>query len=132
MNDKNLHIVHIIPWLGFGGAERSVVDLVNHSNPLIRYTIILFFDHKPFAALITSSNVQIKVVQKRGKLSLGLLFALKKLLKQLQPDVVHTHLFGGDVWGRLAAKNNRAAWSGGCPGHAQEKYCGSPGPWNHN
>ena len=98
-------IVHIIPTLRFGGAERFVVDLIkggDHEN--FKYSIVLFFDDQPLAKELESLDADIKVVEKKGKIDLGLVGRLKEVLAEMEPDIVHTHLFGADVWGRLAAK----------------------------
>ncbi len=104
MNTDKIHVVHIIPSLGFGGAERCVVDIINHSSEEFRYSIIVFFDKIPLAKEITKKDVTIKVVSKKGKLSLHLIRDIREVLLELQPDVVHTHIFGADMWGRIAAK----------------------------
>lgn len=101
---KKMHICHIIPTLAFGGAERFVVDLINHASNDIRFTIIILKDHKPLAHDIVTDDVNIVLVEKLGKVSLGLFHALEEVLEDIQPDIVHTHLFGGDFWGRVAAK----------------------------
>ena len=97
------HIVQIIPALGYGGAERFVVDLVNHSDSeKYRFTVIVFFDNIPLKALI-SKKVEVILVEKKSKLDFGFLNRLEKKLAELKPDLVHGHLFAGDFWGRLAA-----------------------------
>lgn len=99
-----LHVVHIIPTLTYGGAERFVVDLINASDPAqVRFTIIILQNNQPLSADIQSGKAEIIVVPKRGKISILLFFELQKTLRRLHPDVVHTHLFGGDFWGRVAA-----------------------------
>lgn len=97
------HIVHIIPTLNFGGAERFVIELVNNSSDTFRHTIVTLFDELPLRPTL-KDDTDVVVVPKRGKLSLHLFEDLRKKLLELRPDVVHTHLFGGDVWGRTAAK----------------------------
>jgi len=97
------HIVQIIPALGYGGAERFVVDLINHSDSKkYRFTVIVFFDNVPLKALI-SKKAEVILVEKKSKLDFGFLNRLEKKLAELQPDLVHGHLFAGDFWGRLAA-----------------------------
>ncbi len=98
------HIVHILPALPFGGAEKMVVELIRHANrDEFSFSIITLFDNNPLAAELPP-DVPVFVVPKKGKLDIGLINRIKKQLQILQPDIVHTHLFGGDVWGRLAAR----------------------------
>jgi len=97
------HIVQIIPALGYGGAERLVVDLINNSDiQKYRFTVIVFFDDTPLKALI-KKNVEVVLVEKKSKLDFSFLNRLEKKLAELKPDLVHGHLFAGDFWGRLAA-----------------------------
>jgi glycosyltransferase involved in cell wall biosynthesis len=104
MLKKQLHIVHIIPSLYFGGAERFVVDLVTASDPeRFRFTIISFSPLIPLAQELNSKTTKVLVLQKRGRLSLHLFFDLYRTLKKLQPDLVHTNMFSPDLWGRIVA-----------------------------
>ena len=98
------HIVHIIPTLRFGGAERFVVDVINQADPTkFRFSIITFFNDNPLAAQITNKNTSVIVVSKTNKLGIGLTEKINQKLSELKPDLVHTHLFGADVWGKRAA-----------------------------
>jgi len=100
-SDKNkTKIIHIIPTLNFGGAERFVVDLVNNSEKF-DYSILVFKNEIPLAKEILKSDVKAHILEKKNLF--GFVKDLKNKLKELQPDIVHTHLFGGDVYGRLAA-----------------------------
>lgn len=99
-----MHIVHIIPTLSFGGAERTVVDIINNASDEFQFSVIVFSTETPLKDQITRKGVQIIYVPKKGQVSWHLFGDIKKELKKLQPDVVHTHLFGGDLWGRLAAR----------------------------
>jgi len=99
------HIVHIIPALPFGGAEKTIINLVNHSERTrFKYSIIVFSRHNPMAKLLKKGVADLRVVEKKGKLDLGLFERIQGELAGLKPDLVHTHLFGADFYGRLAAK----------------------------
>jgi glycosyltransferase involved in cell wall biosynthesis len=101
--NKPIHIVHIISALTFGGAERFVVDLINNSDKeKFRFSIITTRDENPLQAQIKRGDVNIEVIEKKGKISFGLFSAIKNKLQELQPDIVHTNLFVGDFWGRVA------------------------------
>lgn len=104
-------IVHILPSLGYGGAERCLVDLINNSSPDFRYLIICFFDITPLLSEIKIKklannylNFEFLVLPKKGKISLKYIKEIENVLKEFKADLVHTHL-GGDLWGRIAAKN---------------------------
>ncbi len=100
--DKRVHIVQIIPTLRYGGAERLVVDLVNTlDEKKFRSTVLLFSHDHPLKSAIRHADII--EVEKKGKISFLLFGDIKKQLKERAPDIVHTHLFGADVWGRVAA-----------------------------
>ncbi|MDO8435379.1 MAG: glycosyltransferase [bacterium] len=100
-----VNIVHIIPTLNRGGAERIVVDLLKH------------IDRKRFSpSLITlkSSGALRDEIEAAGiphisftasRLGGALVVnRLARAITSLKPDIVHTHLFGADAWGIRAAR----------------------------
>lgn len=99
-SSRKKQVVHIIPTLNFGGAERFVVDLVNSSHKF-DYSVLVFKNEIPLAEEIKDANVKVYVVEKKNLFSF--ITDLKDKLRELRPDIAHTHLFGGDIYGRLAA-----------------------------
>lgn len=97
------HIVHIIPTLTRGGAERVVVDLCNALNRKYFTVSIIVFFHQLDLADELKHDVLVHVVEKKRLLDFSFLKKLKLKLKELQPDIVHTHLSGGDIWGSRVA-----------------------------
>ena len=97
-------VTHIIPTMEIGGAQRLIVDLINASKDCGRtHEIIVFYDKLD---LISEIKVPFKlqIVKKDSKLGLIYFAKLKKALLESGPDLVHTHLFGADLWGRVAAR----------------------------
>lgn len=100
---KKIHVVHIIPKLGFGGAERFVVELTKYvSSHTIRQSVITLWDDRPLMGELPDSvSCMVFPFDRIGYASR--IPRLKKLLMEIEADVVHTHLFSADLWGRLAA-----------------------------
>lgn len=104
MNEtKKIHVVHVIPKLGYGGAERFVVDLTRFiSSSEIHQSVVTLWDERPLEKELPPSvqciSAHFDSVSRTKRVS-----TLREILKQLKPDVIHTHLFGADLWGRLAA-----------------------------
>lgn len=50
-----------------------------------------------------NTGISAYIFDKKSKLGLGVIWKLWRFLRKEKPDIVHTHLFGGDTWGRIAA-----------------------------
>lgn len=107
MTEKKINILFITNALEVGGAEKFLLDLIKHLdrtkfNPSLA-TVIGGGSLEPdFQAL----NLPIYIHGRQRLRYLGGLkqfWQLYKLIKKIQPDIVHTQLFAADLWGRLAA-----------------------------
>lgn len=91
-----MKLIHVVGNLGFGGAERFVVDLCNEiaKNECYEVTIISLcenMEENPFIKEI-SGNVKYLTFGKKKGFSLSVLMKLTLWLKLKKPDIVHTHL----------------------------------------
>ena len=95
MKDKSLHILHIIPNLNMGGAEKFVCDLSNQLvNQKNRISLIIFYDLDKNNFLLNSLSGKINVVtlSKKKGFDFSLIFRLRKEISILKPDLIHSHL----------------------------------------
>ena len=100
-----MKILHIIPNLKKGGAERIVIDIVrilNH-NASNQVKLILFedkieYDVEDLKNLIeiVPSKVQLSITKKHH-LSIS---ELQKTIELFQPDSIHSHLFEAEIVSR--------------------------------
>lgn len=67
-------------------------------------TIVTFSRQLDLQSQLQPNRCRVMVVPKRGQISRHLFADLREKLRELAPDIVHTHLFGADVWGRVAAR----------------------------
>lgn len=95
--------LHVIDSLGPGGAEHSLVELLVALRPSLDPAIAVFKTRPDDAALTAraqAARIPVHVVTRTG---------LRRVIKRLRPDVVHTTLVASDIATRLAA------WRTGIP-----------------
>jgi len=84
-------IAHIIFRLGVGGLENGLVNLINQMPvEKYRHTIICLKDSTDFRERLKRKDVAIYSLYKKEGHDFGAFFRLYKLLRTLQPDIVHT------------------------------------------
>ncbi len=91
-----MKILHIIPQLGLGGAERIVVNLCNiFARQGHEVAIGIFFDSDVTAnTLADELHPEVNVIsfKKKTGLDLRLNAKIERYLDNFHPDVVHCHL----------------------------------------
>ncbi len=101
---RPLRIGHVIWSLGLGGAEQVVIQLAAES---VRrgHEVSVFTLNAPgtFARQAEAAGVRVVSVAKRSRYDLTVLARLAAGFRRARLDVVHTHLWGAHVWGRLGA-----------------------------
>lgn len=92
MNDIPL-IVHLTYVLDFGGLENLMVERINRMpGERYRHAVVCLTRANPaFTARISKSGVSVHVLGKQPGLSPGTHAALWKLLRRLQPAVLHSY-----------------------------------------
>ena len=109
MIKERIKIVYIINSFALGGAERLLLDICQRlDKEKFQIAVCSATSGGPLAKDFEALNIAVKVFAKKGRLGLGLIWRIYKFLKEQKPQIVHTHLFGGDTWGRIAAILARA------------------------
>ncbi|MFT5312737.1 MAG: sugar transferase (PEP-CTERM/EpsH1 system associated) [Paraglaciecola sp.] len=92
MSQSRLHIAHVVYRFDTGGLENGVVNLINSlQSDQYTHSIVTLKGHNPdFAARIKTANVQFYDLAKKNGNDLGIFWRMNQLLKQLQPDILHT------------------------------------------
>jgi len=93
-------IVQVVPALGWGGAQVFCIQLCNELAKKQGYEIILMSmyhhisgKHLPLSML--DDRVKFVSLGKKPGIDLTIFFKIYKTLKNIKPDVVHTHLHAG-------------------------------------
>jgi glycosyltransferase involved in cell wall biosynthesis len=99
-----IRLLHIIPTLVRGGAEKQLT-LLAAGLPRGEFDVhVAVLTHTgPLEHDLRQAGVPLAMIDKRWKLDPGAYWRLRKEIKQLQPDIVHTWLFAANAYGRQAA-----------------------------
>lgn len=98
-------IAFVIWSLEPGGAEKVVIRLAAALDRSRFEPIVCCLNERGrFAPQVERAGVEVIAFGKRGALDLRMVRALAATLRERRIDVVHTHLWGANLWGRLAAR----------------------------
>lgn len=85
-------VVHLIYRLDFGGLETLLAQCVNRMPAhKYRHAIVCLTDYSDFSKKITRPDVAIFALHKRPGLGLETHAAIWRLLRRLQPSILHTY-----------------------------------------
>ncbi len=107
---RRIRVLHVVWSMAVGGAERVIALLATHADP-VRFESLVACLNEPgtLAEELRQAGISVFAMHKRGPLDMRAFWRLRRLIRTQRVGVVHTHLWGANVWGRLAA------WSCGVP-----------------
>jgi len=104
---RKLKILHILPNLSRGGAEKVCQDLLlNLNQEKFSLSLLLFNENgsgEDIKKELISRGIEIFSLKKTHLIDLANFSKIIKTIKNLNPDILHCHL-GGDIYGRFAGK----------------------------
>jgi glycosyltransferase involved in cell wall biosynthesis len=99
-----LHVAHAVLSLDIGGLERIVVDLVRAGRRLgQRVSVICLERPGTLAPQAEALGAQVLCIDKKPGLRLKTGGSIKRVLRDLRPDVLHTHQIGALFYSGPAA-----------------------------
>ncbi len=99
---NRIRVVHILHSFSTGGMEKGIAAVVKGSSHLYEH-IILCITQTGRSEELLPKEIQVISLNKPSGNSLSFIIKLSKLLKKLDPDVIHTRNWGG-LDGVLAAR----------------------------
>lgn len=113
-----LKILHIIPTLNKGGAERLVLDICNQLSEINHVQVKLVIFRNEVKYDISDYQFDIKVIL--SKISLSLIRKAKfevseldRFISNYQPNIIHSHLFEAELISRTITYTS-AKWFSHC------------------
>ncbi len=104
-----VRVVHIIKVVRIAGAEQHLLTLLEglRANYLDVHIVLLVEPSNPMESYVQAAGARGVPVQRmviNSHVDMSLHYRLWKALKDLKPDIVHTHLLHGDLFGIPAAR----------------------------
>ncbi len=98
----SLSVCHILPALPLNGAENLLLQICRNMNPEeVRTSILLIADGGPLVPDFEALGIPVTIIPKKGRYDLSIIWKVRSFLRQGQFDLIHTHLFTANLWGRL-------------------------------
>lgn len=103
--DRPVRIAFCITELDVGGAERAMATLVTGLDRT-RWSPHLFClgPDTPLASDIQNAGVPVTCLNARGRFDIGVVWRLRKALRDFRPELLQTFLFHANIAGRIAAR----------------------------
>ena len=99
-----IKVLQIIPTLDQSGAEKQMTLLATHlPREEFDVHVAVLTRTGPLAERLDAVGVPYTLINKKAKFDLIAYWRLKKLIREVKPDIVHTWLFAGNSYGRAAA-----------------------------
>ncbi|MDF3847078.1 glycosyltransferase, partial [Achromobacter denitrificans] len=105
MSTRTLRVLHVITGLGQGGAESVLFRLATYPEAGVEHTVISLTDEGIYGERLRAAGVAVRALgMKRGRVTLGGLMELRRLIADARPDAVQTWMYHADLIGGLAAR----------------------------
>jgi glycosyltransferase involved in cell wall biosynthesis len=102
-----MKVLHVITGLGVGGAELQLRAVLQHTRH--DADVVTLYNPGPVADMIRVDGTAVRTLDMRSNTQLSALLQLRRIIRAGRYDVVHTHLYRSQIYGRPAA------WLAGTP-----------------
>ena len=97
-----MKVLHVITGLDAGGAELQLAMILRRTRH--ESDVVTLYNPGPVAEMITDQGTTVRNIGMQRNTELPALMRLRKLIKDGQYDVVHTHLYRAQIYARPAAR----------------------------
>lgn len=101
-----MKVLHIITSLELGGAEKLIGDLIpaQKKEGVDAQLLVLDLNGEVFLKEFEEKGIKVYKTKVNNRKSWKNIFEIRKIVKENNFDVVHTHLIHSQIWGAFAQK----------------------------
>lgn len=101
---QQANVLHLISTLEIGGAEVQLVNIVrNLDSEVYNSVVCCIAKGGPLTTELSKRGIKVVVLSQKSRFNPLVLLPLYCLIKKERINIVHTHMFRANLWGRLAA-----------------------------
>jgi glycosyltransferase involved in cell wall biosynthesis len=101
-----MKVLHFIANLGQGGAEAVLTRLIMASPPTIEHVVVSLMGDAYYGPRLRAAGIRVHTIESpRGRVTLGGLMRLRRIVVAASPDVVQTWMYHADLVGGLVARS---------------------------
>lgn len=97
-------IVHLIRTLEIGGCETALLRMLPLTNNALQHTIITLGQGGTLAKRFQGENISVIALEQDNFFDIASYIRLRRILKDISPNLIITHLLHADIVGRLYAQ----------------------------
>jgi glycosyltransferase involved in cell wall biosynthesis len=97
-----MKVLHVITGLDAGGAELQLAMILRRTRH--ESDVVTLYNPGPVADKIRAQGTTVRNIGMKSNTELAALLRLRKIIKDGQYDVVHTHLYRAQIYARPAAR----------------------------
>jgi glycosyltransferase involved in cell wall biosynthesis len=97
-----MKVLHVITGLDAGGAELQLAMILRRSRH--ESDVVTLYNPGPVADKIRAQGTSVRNIGMKSNTEFAALLRLRKIIKDGQYDVVHTHLYRAQIYARPAAR----------------------------
>ncbi|MBD3337183.1 MAG: glycosyltransferase, partial [Candidatus Eisenbacteria bacterium] len=99
---KMLRILHVISQLDLGGQESQMVRQIRGTLKTCEHRVVSMNRAGVFAPQLRDLGVVVRALERRQRVNPDRLMRLTAEVRRFRPNLIHGHLFGGNLYGLLA------------------------------
>src|SRR5580704_11954974 len=97
-----MKVLHVITGLDVGGAEIQLAMILKYTRH--DSDVVTLYNPGPVAEQVRAAGTRVRDLGMRSNVEMSALLRLRKLIAEGGYDVVHTHLYRTQIYGRPAAR----------------------------
>ena len=103
--NRKIKVLHLITSLEVGGAQHGLLLGLPRFNPKkYEHIVCSMMDRIQMAKQLQRAGIEVHSLGLKTKIDFSVAIRLRSLLKEVQPDILHTYLLHSNVLGRIVGR----------------------------